>query len=149
VLRKKGKPDPTLARAEKRTAARFYQLKSGHVLMGVYLKSTNNRPDDHCWWCDPENTSGTHRRGATCLSTVPGGRTSRPSCRRRSRRPPRGRSGSGVAGSVESVLPAPSGPATLPKNAANADWLPFRRNAANADQLPFRRNTTNAECGKK
>ena len=48
VLRKKGKPGPTPARAEKRTAARFYQLKSGHALTGVYLKSTDNRPDDHC-----------------------------------------------------------------------------------------------------
>jgi len=25
--------------------------------MGVYLKSTDNRPDDHCCWCDPENIS--------------------------------------------------------------------------------------------
>jgi len=49
------------ARAEKRTAARFYQLKSGHALTGVYLKSTDNRPDDHCWWCDPENISGTQQ----------------------------------------------------------------------------------------
>ena len=61
VLRKKGKPDPTPARAEKRTASRFYQLKSGNALTGVYLKSTGNRPDDHCWWCDPENDYGTHQ----------------------------------------------------------------------------------------
>ena len=60
VLREKGKPDPIPARAEKRTASRFYQLKSGHGLTGVYLKSTDNRPDDHCWWCGPENDSGTH-----------------------------------------------------------------------------------------
>jgi len=40
---------PTPARVEKRTASRFYQLKSGHALTGVYLKSTDNRPDDHCW----------------------------------------------------------------------------------------------------
>jgi len=32
ILRKKGKPDPTPARAEKRAASRFYQLKSGHAL---------------------------------------------------------------------------------------------------------------------
>jgi len=38
-------------------ASRFYQLKSGHALTGVYLK----RPDDHCWWCDPENISGTRQ----------------------------------------------------------------------------------------
>ena len=50
--------DPTPARAEKRTASRFYQLKSGHALTGVYLKSTDNQPDDHCWWCDPDNDCG-------------------------------------------------------------------------------------------
>jgi len=61
VLRKKGKPDPAPARAEKRTAARFYQLMSGHALMGVYLESTQNRPDDHCWRCDPEYNSGTRQ----------------------------------------------------------------------------------------
>jgi hypothetical protein len=61
VLRKKGKPDPTPARAEKRTASRFYQLKSGHALTGVYLKSVDNRPDDHCWWCDPDNNCGTQQ----------------------------------------------------------------------------------------
>jgi len=55
----KGKPDPTPARAEKGTTSRLYQLKSGHALTGVYLKSTENRPDGHCWWCDPENISGT------------------------------------------------------------------------------------------
>jgi len=59
--KKKGKPDPTPASAEKRTASRLYQLKSGHALTGVYLKSTENRPDDHCWWCDPENISGTQQ----------------------------------------------------------------------------------------
>ena len=32
VLRDKGKPDPIPARAEKRTASRFYQLKSGRGL---------------------------------------------------------------------------------------------------------------------
>jgi len=46
------------ARAEKRAASRFYQLKSGHALMGVDLNSTDN---DHCWWCDPKNNSDTHQ----------------------------------------------------------------------------------------
>jgi len=59
VLWEKGKPDPTPARAEKRTASRFYQPESGYALTGAYLKS--NRPDDHCWWCGPENDSGTHQ----------------------------------------------------------------------------------------
>jgi len=25
------------------------------------LKSTGNRPDYHCWWCDPENICGTRQ----------------------------------------------------------------------------------------
>jgi len=57
-------PEPkynVIVMAEKRTAAHFYQLKSGHALTGVYLKSTDNRPDNHCWWCDPENISGTQQ----------------------------------------------------------------------------------------
>jgi len=58
--RRQAEPAPA-ARAEKRAASRFYQLKSGHALTGVYLKSTDNRPDDHCWWCDPENISGTQQ----------------------------------------------------------------------------------------
>jgi len=27
----------------------------------VYLKYADNRPYDHCWWCDPEYDSGTHQ----------------------------------------------------------------------------------------
>ena len=33
----------------------------GHPLTGVCLESTENRPDDHCCWCDPENISGTRQ----------------------------------------------------------------------------------------
>jgi len=47
------------ARAEKRTASRYYQRKSGHALTGVHLNSTDNRPDDH--WCDAENNFGTQQ----------------------------------------------------------------------------------------
>jgi len=50
VLREKGKPDPS-ERPRGSTSSS----------LGVYLKSTDNRPDDHCWWCDPENNSGTHQ----------------------------------------------------------------------------------------
>jgi len=78
VLRKKGKPDPTPARAEKRTASRFYQLKSGHALTGAYLKGTESRLDDHCWWCDPETLVVLTRRETTCSNTATSGRTSMP-----------------------------------------------------------------------
>jgi len=56
VLRKKGKLDLAPARAEKRTAEILPAPSPG-----VYLKSTDNRPDDQCWWCDPENISGTQQ----------------------------------------------------------------------------------------
>ena len=60
VLRKKGKPDPTPARAEKQTAANSTSSSPGMPLRACsYLKSMDNRPDDHCWWCDPDNISGT------------------------------------------------------------------------------------------
>jgi hypothetical protein len=32
-------------------AARFYQLKSGHAPMGVYLQRFGHRDDNKCWWC--------------------------------------------------------------------------------------------------
>ena len=41
----KQKPDPTVAKASKRLAARFYQLKTGHCLAGQYLAWTTQRPD--------------------------------------------------------------------------------------------------------
>ena len=53
---RKPRPTPTPARAEKRTAS-----SSTSSSPGVYLKSTDNRPDDNCWWCDPENKRGTHQ----------------------------------------------------------------------------------------
>ena len=66
VLREKGKPNPTPARGEERTASRFYQLKSGHALKGVYLERTKNRHDDHCWSCDPETIMMLTKRETIC-----------------------------------------------------------------------------------
>jgi len=48
----KQKPDPTMARAHKRLASRFYQLKTGHCLTGQYLAWTTRRPDATCWCID-------------------------------------------------------------------------------------------------
>jgi len=47
----KQKPDPTVAKANKHLASRFYQLKTGHCLTGQYLAWTTRRPDATCWWC--------------------------------------------------------------------------------------------------
>jgi len=44
----KQKPDPTMARANKRL---FYQLKTGNCLTGQYLAWTARRPDASYWWC--------------------------------------------------------------------------------------------------
>jgi ribonuclease HI len=45
------KPDPAVAKANKRLASRFYQFKTGHCLTGQYLAWTTRRPDATCWWC--------------------------------------------------------------------------------------------------
>jgi len=45
------KPDPAVAKANKRLAARFYQFQTGHCLTGQYLAWTTRRPDTTCWWC--------------------------------------------------------------------------------------------------
>ena len=39
------------ARAPKRIAARYYQLKAEHALIGPYLKRIKKRDNDRCWWC--------------------------------------------------------------------------------------------------
>lgn len=43
--------DRAPATAEKRTAARYYQLKTGHALIGTYLKRIGRNETDECWWC--------------------------------------------------------------------------------------------------
>jgi len=45
------KPDPTVAKASRRLASRFYQMKTGHCLTGQYLAWTTRRLDASCWWC--------------------------------------------------------------------------------------------------
>ena len=44
-------PDRTVAGCSKRSASRFYQLRSGHALTGQYLQWTKNRPNARCEWC--------------------------------------------------------------------------------------------------
>ena len=46
------RPDPTPAKASKSVASRFYQLRTGHALVGSYLKKIGKRVSDTCWWCD-------------------------------------------------------------------------------------------------
>ena len=47
----RNQPDPALAKARNGIASRYYQLKTGHALTGMYLKWIGCREDDTCWWC--------------------------------------------------------------------------------------------------
>jgi len=55
--RRKTRPDPAPAKARKDIASRYYQLKTGRALTGMYLKWIGSREDDTCRWC--------HRPGST------------------------------------------------------------------------------------
>ena len=45
------KPDPMVARANKRLASRFHLLNMGHCLTGQYHHWTIRCSDASCWWC--------------------------------------------------------------------------------------------------
>jgi len=48
----RNRPDPGPAKTRKTTASRYYQLKTGHALIGQYLKWIDSREDICiCWWC--------------------------------------------------------------------------------------------------
>jgi hypothetical protein len=46
------KPDPTLMTAPKKLATRYYQLTTGHAVIGTHLERINAMDDDRCWWCN-------------------------------------------------------------------------------------------------
>jgi len=56
---RKNCPDPMPAKAPKRLASRFYQMKTGHALTGKYLKHICSRESDACWWCGQPGASKT------------------------------------------------------------------------------------------
>jgi len=47
-------------KSQKSIAARFYQLKTGHALMGKYLVRIGKRRDMKCWWCGHEYQTRDH-----------------------------------------------------------------------------------------
>jgi hypothetical protein len=57
---KAGTKRPIPMTSVKSLAARFYQLKSGHAPIGVYLKRFGHRDDTKRWWCG-ENVSQTRQ----------------------------------------------------------------------------------------
>jgi hypothetical protein len=46
--------------SKKSIAARFYQLKTGHALLGKYLRRIGKRRDMKCWWCGHEYQTRDH-----------------------------------------------------------------------------------------
>jgi len=96
VLRKKGKPDPT---PPGRKSGRPPDTTSSSLGMPSRACTSRAQATDRM-----TNAGGATRRilvvlskRTTYSSTVPGGKTNRPSCGRGSKRQPRGRSGSGVS----------------------------------------------------
>jgi hypothetical protein len=47
-------------KSRKSIAARFYQLKTGHALLGKYLRRIGKRRDMKCWWCGHEYQTRDH-----------------------------------------------------------------------------------------
>ena len=47
-------------KSQKSIATRFYQLKTGHALMGKYLMRIGKRRDMKCWWCGHEYQTRDH-----------------------------------------------------------------------------------------
>jgi len=47
-------------KSQKSIVARFYQIKTGHALMGKYLMRIGKRRDMKCWWCGYEYQTRDH-----------------------------------------------------------------------------------------
>jgi hypothetical protein len=45
------KLDPTAMSTTERLTTRYYQVITGHVVIGVHLKCIKASTDDRCWWC--------------------------------------------------------------------------------------------------
>jgi hypothetical protein len=46
------KPNRGVAKTEKSTAQIYYQIKTGHALIGPHLKRIKKSDDDMYWWCN-------------------------------------------------------------------------------------------------
>ena len=60
------KPDPTPAHIRKGIAQRYYQLKTGHALIGTYLHWRTLRNDNGCWWCSANTPQNLHHLFKRC-----------------------------------------------------------------------------------
>jgi hypothetical protein len=46
--------------SRKSISSRFYELKTGHALIGKYLSRIGKRRDIECWWCGHEYQTRDH-----------------------------------------------------------------------------------------
>ena len=77
--RRKYRPPPgkgvrrkLLRRAPKHIAGRYYQLLSGHVAIGPYLKDKIHKvDDDQCWWCGGGKKQTRHHLFTECRAWTP------------------------------------------------------------------------------
>jgi hypothetical protein len=49
-----------LGEAKKNIAGRYFQLKVGHALMGVYLERIKKNERRECWWCGHKRQTRDH-----------------------------------------------------------------------------------------
>ena len=77
--RRKYKPPPKrglqhklLRRVPKPISSRYYQLVSGHAVIGPYLKDRiHRRDDDQCWWCGGGRQQTCHHLFIECRAWKP------------------------------------------------------------------------------
>jgi hypothetical protein len=66
ILSQRQTPDPLPAHTRKGIATRFYQLKTGHALIGTYLHWRTLRADNICWWCAENTPQNLHHLFKRC-----------------------------------------------------------------------------------
>jgi hypothetical protein len=60
VQRKVTEAKWTDTEAKKKIAGRYFQLKVGHALTGVYLERINKNESQQCWWCGHKRQTRDH-----------------------------------------------------------------------------------------
>jgi hypothetical protein len=59
-MNKKRRMHVLLGEAKKNIAERYFQLKVGHALMGVYLERIKKNKSQECWWCGHKRQTRDH-----------------------------------------------------------------------------------------
>jgi hypothetical protein len=59
-MNRKRRMDVVLGEAKKKIAERYFQVKVGHALTGVYLQHIKKKGSWKYWWCGHEWQTGDH-----------------------------------------------------------------------------------------